>query len=121
MSDPRHELGLRAERATATWLTECGWRVLARRWRSTGGEIDLVCLDGSGTLVAVEVKLRRTARAGSAVEALDRRRLGRLRASLSDYARGTDHWPAGLRIDLVTATPEGSGWRLARLVGVDAW
>jgi putative endonuclease len=121
MSDPRHELGLRAESATATWLTQRGWRVLALRWRSPAGEIDLVCLDGSGTLVAVEVKLRRTGRAGTAVEALDRRRLGRLRAALSDYARITRTGRAGLRVDLVTATPEGSGWRLVRLVGVDAW
>ena len=121
MTDPRHDLGLRAEAAAATWLTGRGWRVLARRWRSASGEIDLVCLDETGTLVGVEVKLRRTGRAGSAVEALDRRRLARLRGALTDYARREWLGGADLRVDLVTATPADDGWRLRRMAAVDGW
>jgi putative endonuclease len=121
MSDPRHELGRRAEDAAATWLTQLGWRVMARRWRSAAGEIDLICADQGGTLVAVEVKLRRTDRTGSALEALDARRLPRLRGALADYARESTHHWAALRIDLVAATPAGDGWRLVRLAAVDAW
>lgn len=121
MSDPRHELGRRAEDAAASWLIGLGWRVLARRWRSASGEIDLVCTDPDETLVGVEVKLRQTARAGSAVEALDRRRLVRLRATLADYGRGAARSWSGLRIDLIAATPAAGRWRLERLAGVDAW
>jgi putative endonuclease len=121
MSNPRHELGRRAEDAAATWLTQLGWRVMARRWRSTSGEIDLVCADRGGILVGVEVKLRRTGRAGSALEAVDARRLPRLRGALADYARESTHnWPA-LRVDLVAATPAAGGWRLVRLPAIDAW
>ena len=121
MSDPRHDLGRRAEDAAASWLTELGWRVLARRWRSASGEIDLVCSDRDGVLVGVEVKLRRTGRAGSAVEALDRRRLERLRATLADYGRGSARSWSGLRIDLIAVTPALDRWRLVRMAGVDAW
>ena len=121
MPDPRHDLGLRADAAAADWLTGRGWHVLARRWRSAYGEIDLICVDDGGMFVAVEVKLRRSERAGTAAEAVDRRRLARLRASLADYARGHHVGGAGLRIDLVTVTPAGHGWRLRRMAGVDGW
>jgi putative endonuclease len=121
MPDPRHELGRRAEVAAAAWLTGKGWRVLARRWRSASGELDLVCLDQGGTLVAVEVKLRRSERAGTAVEAVDHHRLVRLRRTVADYARQEQVGAAGLRIDLVTVTPAVNGWRLRWMRGVDAW
>ncbi|HET6819408.1 MAG TPA: YraN family protein [Candidatus Limnocylindria bacterium] len=117
----QHALGLRAEQATAQWLSGSGWQILERRWRVRAGELDLVCRDPDGALVAVEVKLRRTSRAGRAVEAIDRRRLSRLRASLVAYAQGSARrWPA-LRVDLVTVEPDGDAWRLRRLVAIDAW
>ena len=121
MTDPRHQLGHRAEEAAARWLTSRGWQVIDRRWRDGAGELDLVCRDPDGALVGVEVKLRRTARAGSALEAIDRRRLARLRAALTAYARGSARtWPA-LRLDLVTLEPADGAWRLRHWPRVDAW
>jgi putative endonuclease len=120
--DPRHHLGQLAEEACAAWLTSIGWRVLERRWRSDSGELDLICRDPGGVLVGVEVKLRRTPRAGSAAEAVDPRRVGRLRLTLARYA--VEAWPPAseLRLDVVTVTPfESDRWRLARFPGVDAW
>jgi putative endonuclease len=121
VTDPRHDLGLRAESAAAAWLRSRGWQILARRWRSGQGELDLVCVDPGGMLVGVEVKLRRTGRAGTALEAIDRRRLARLRASLVAYAVASNVRSVGLRIDLVSATPAGEAWRLARHAGIDLW
>ena len=123
MPDPRHLLGARAEDAAAAWLANAGWRVLARRWRASAGELDLVCLDPSGALVGVEVKLRRTPHAGSAAESVDRHRLMRLRTTLARFAVERDlAFVADLRLDLVTVTPaQGGQWRLARYPGVDAW
>jgi Holliday junction resolvase-like predicted endonuclease len=80
-----------------------------------------VCLDAAATLVAVEVKLRRSARTGSALEALGARQLSRLRHALLDYARQSPSAGRSLRIDLVAATPVVDGWRLVRLAAVDAW
>lgn len=124
MPDPRHRLGLAGEDAVARWLTGSGWVLLRRRWRCPAGELDLVLRDPSGALVGVEVKLRRTSRAGSGAESVDRRRLGRLRAALAAYA--SDSPPrrrfTELRIDLVSVSPASDGrWRLCRIPAIDAW
>lgn len=123
MGDPRHDLGLNAEAAVAAWLEADGWRVLARRWRVTEGELDLVCLDPSAILVAIEVRARRTPRAGSGLESIDRRRLRRLRGALGRYLALGAAPHAGARIDLVTVSPEPGTdrWRLVRHPSVDAW
>jgi putative endonuclease len=121
MAAPQQQLGRRAEDATAAWLSRRGWHVLARRWRSASGEIDLVCLDPEGTLVGVEVKLRHTSRAGGPVEALDPRRVKRLRRTLADYAVQRRSAAAELRIDLVALAPAGGLWRVSRWRGIDQW
>jgi len=126
MPDPRHQLGLRAESSVAAWLESRGWSVLARRWRCARGELDIVCRDPDGALVAVEVKMRTAGRAGSGADALVAARLRqvrRLRAALGAYleARPLDHH--GLRVDLVEVRPADvpERWRLRHLRGVDGW
>jgi putative endonuclease len=122
MADPRHDLGRRGEDATARWLVASGWTLLDRRWRCEAGEIDLVLLDPEAVLVAVEVKLRRSRRSGTGAEAVDRRRLGRLRAALGRFATERRVAAVGLRVDLVSVEPAGAGrWRLRRLPGIDGW
>ena len=121
MAARQQRLGIRAEEATAAWLSSRGWRVLAHRWRSASGEIDLVCLDPDGTLVGVEVKLRRSARAGAPEEALDARRVSRLRRTLAEYAVQRRSPATLLRIDLVSLTRAGDVWRVSRWPAVDQW
>lgn len=48
-------MGRRGERAACRHLRDLGYRIVARRLRTTGGEIDVVAMDGE-TLVLVEVK-----------------------------------------------------------------
>ena len=123
MPNPRHALGERAEAAVAEWLTTRGWTVLARRWRCAEGELDIVAFDPGQTLVGVEVKLRRTGRAGAPLESIDRHRLRRLRLALGRFAAGVQMAGSdGLRIDLVAVTPtEACQWRLTHHPGIDAW
>jgi Holliday junction resolvase-like predicted endonuclease len=125
MADARHLLGHRAEAAVAAWLTQAGWQVLDRRWRAPGsGELDVVCVQPPGILVGIEVRARRNARTGEASESIDGRRVARLRVSLAQYAAASRRTYAGLRLDLVTVTPDDAtpgAWRLRRLPGVDAW
>ena len=122
MADPRHRLGQDSEEATAVWLSGAGWRVLARRRRSSdGGEVDLLAIDPSGALVAIEVRARRTHRSGSALESVDARRVDRLRRTLAAFARASSEPRRGLRIDLVTAEPDAGRpdlWRLRRHPGI---
>ncbi len=121
MSDPRHTAGRLGEERAAAWLASRGWTVLARRWRSSAGELDLVCLDQDRRLVGVEVRLRRGGRAGSAAESVTARHRSRLRASLVSYALETRVRHSGLRVDLVAVTPLADGWRLVRHPAIDAW
>jgi len=122
MGDPRHVLGLAAEDAVAAWLTAAGWRVIARRARSAGGgEVDVVALDPRRVLVAVEVRARRTARAGPAATSVDARRVARLGRTLAALGAACGEPHRGLRIDLVTVEPATDGpgrWRLTRLPGI---
>lgn len=123
MPDPRHLLGLRGEEIAAAWLTSRGWTILARRWRSPAGELDLVAVDPQGTLVAVEVKLRRSPRAGEPAEAVDRRRLLRLRAALGQFrSLPGEAMRNELRIDLLAISRGSDGrWRLAHHPAIDGW
>ena len=73
----RRALGLAGERAAEIELVRCGLRIVARNQRTRFGEIDLVCRDRDG-YVFVEVKTRSAGSFVAAVEAVDRRKLGRL-------------------------------------------
>ena len=123
MPDPRHALGERGEAAAAAWLASRGWTILARRWRCAAGELDLVAVDPDNILVAVEVKLRRSSRAGDPAESVDGRRLARLRAALARFrAEDVARRVEGTRTDLVAVRPAGAGlWRVSHLRAIDAW
>ena len=123
MPDPRHALGERAEIAAAAWLEARDWTILARRWRCAHGELDLVAKDPDGVLVAIEVKLRRTGRAGDPLDSINRQRLGRLRAALGRFrSEAAEPVGSGVRVDLVTFRPGEDGlWRVTHHRGIDAW
>lgn len=121
MAHPRHRLGLEAEAVVADRLAGAGWQVLARRYRGSGGELDLVCLDPLLTLVGVEVRARRDGRTGMGIESVDRRKVARLRAGLVAFALRERPAYRALRIDLVTLDRFAGGWRLVRHAGIDAW
>jgi len=121
VANPRHELGRAAEVVVAEWLVAHDWRILAARYRSPEGEIDLVALDPRRFLVAVEVRLRRTVRAGDPLASVRPRHLRRLRAALVTFTRGAAVSHVGLRVDLVAVVPgpRPRTWRLTRLAAVD--
>jgi putative endonuclease len=125
MADARHALGRSAEDAAARWLMGLGWRILARRWRVAEGELDVVALDGAGTLVGVEVRARSSTRAGSALESVDARRVARLRRALARYAVEVAPPHTATRLDLVSLrreqTEAGPRWRATRLEAIDGW
>jgi putative endonuclease len=123
VTNPRHALGERAEAASAAWLETRGWTILARRWRCPDGELDLVATDPDGVLVGIEVKVRRTGRAGGSLESVDRHRLLRLRSALGRFrSEATRPTGEGLRIDLVAlGQAEHGQWRLSHHRAIDAW
>ncbi len=98
-----HLFGLRAESVAALLMRLKGYRVLARRFVVSGGEIDLVVLRGQ-TIAFVEVKARDDLDdAASAIGEAKRRRISR--AARVWLARNP--WAAGatLRGDAVFVAP----------------
>jgi len=67
MPADRRARGQRAEDSAAALLRGKGYRIVERNFRCKLGEIDIVATDGD-TLVFVEVRSRRSARYGTALE-----------------------------------------------------
>ena len=63
MSD-KIEKGRWGEALAATFLMEKGYEIIERNWRYSRAEVDLIARD-QGTLIFVEVKLRKNADFGS--------------------------------------------------------
>ncbi|MDX9706136.1 MAG: YraN family protein [Azospira sp.] len=92
--------GARAETLAARFLTARGLSVLARNYRVRGGEIDLVCAD-HGTLVFVEVRLRRRGDFGGAAASVTAAKRRRLVLAARHYLARTHRPEAPCRFDCV--------------------
>ena len=94
--------GRKAETLACWYLRLKGWRILARRARVAGGEVDVVAR--RGRIVAfVEVKARSTM--DSAGLALDRHRLRRVAAAAEQLAPRFARPGDDLRIDALFIVP----------------
>ena len=94
--------GRRAETIAAWWLRLHGWRILARRARIAGGEIDLVARRGR-TVAFVEVKQR--ASEDAAAMALDAYRLRRVATAAERLAPRFARPGDTIRIDAIFLVP----------------
>lgn len=90
MHDQRQALGCSGEDAACAELRRRGYSILARRYRTRAGEIDIVARDGR-TLVFVEVKTRSGPAFGSGLEAVTPRKQAQVRKMAVDYL-----WRLGL-------------------------
>jgi putative endonuclease len=111
MSDPRHTLGRRGERAVLARLRRDGYRILARNWRHPRlGELDIVARQGD-EIVFVEVRTRHGARASAldaAFTSIDETKQTRLIALAQTFlaAHGLENVP--WRIDVAAVACTGS-------------
>ncbi len=76
--------GRTGEAIARAWLEERGYECIGENVRTAGGEIDLV-MRRNERIVFVEVKFRRSARFGSAIEAVDERKLARVEGAAMAY------------------------------------
>jgi putative endonuclease len=84
MTMQRQAFGKTGEDLAVEELERRGYAILARRYRTRHGEIDIVARDG-GTTVFVEVKARATAECGTAAEAVTPAKQRRLVSMAVDY------------------------------------
>ena len=100
-------LGAQGEALAARYLQRQGYRINERGVRNGRGEIDLVARQGQ-TLVFVEVKTRRSLRAGNPVLAVDENKQRRLARLALDYCQQHRLLDCPARFDVV-----GIVWPLA--------
>lgn len=111
-----HRRGAWAERLCLWHLRLRGYRVLARRYRTPVGEIDLIARRGR-TLAAIEVKARGDE--GRAAESILRKQRGRIARALEHFLKSRpDLGNAELRFDVMLVAPRSwprhlrDAWRL---------
>jgi putative endonuclease len=113
------ELGALGESLAARHLEARGYRILARNARCAGVEIDLIAQRGE-LIAFVEVKTRRGHRAGAPEEAVDARKLARLRRGAAAWLRDHGRGVAAARFDVISCEQAAGGeLRLRHLEG--AW
>ncbi len=101
--------GADAEARAEAHLLRQGLQAVARNWRCTLGELDVVVADGD-TLVIVEVRARSTASHGGALESVDARKRGRLLRTALAFVQAHPEWQdAPIRFDLVRFEADGKG------------
>ncbi len=109
----RARIGRIGERLAGRHLEDLGYTILDRNWRcawrDVRGEIDIVA-EGHGQLVFCEVKTRRRAVAGEAVEAVDARKLWQLRRLGAAWLADASWHGDEVRFDVVAVSwPPGGG------------
>ena len=100
MTQASLSLGKHGEDLACRELRRRGYAVLARRYRTRWGEIDIVARDGD-TLVFVEVKTRRSAGFGGPIAAVDFTKQRRLINMARSYLMGVHGPEPPCRFDVV--------------------
>ena len=103
-ADPRHTLGLAGEEAACAELVRRGYEILARRYRTRAGEVDVVARDG-GTVVFVEVKTRVSDAYGGGAAAVTWQKRQRLARVAVELLARSGQSNAPCRFDVVVVTP----------------
>lgn len=83
-----------------------GYKILARNFRTRGGEIDIVAVDGD-TLVFIEVKTRSSDRFGTPEDAINSHKLRFIERAGKFFRFGRDNLPEAERIDVVAVDLSG--------------
>lgn len=100
-------LGDAGERLAARYLRGLGYKILARRYRTALGEIDLVALDGA-CIVFVEVKTRRSDAAGAPHEAVGAEKQMQLTRLALAFLKRYGLLERSARFDVVSIVWEGA-------------
>lgn len=111
MTLARQTFGKSSEDAAAAELERRGYEILARRYRTRHGEIDIVAREEE-TTVFVEVKARATTEFGTAAEAVTRRKQQKLIAMAREYLACNRLTDVPCRFDVVAIDGIGAGCRM---------
>ncbi len=100
MTSARQQIGAHGEKRARRWYEREGYEIVARNWRCSDGEIDIVVRRGN-TLIFSEVKTRRNASFGHPAEAVTPAKQARLRKLAVRFCRDENEHATLLRFDVV--------------------
>ena len=106
-TDRRQNLGKLGEDLACAELSRRGYAILARRYRTKYGEIDIVARDGS-TIVIVEVKTRDGRAFGDGAEAVTGRKQRQMLRMGTDFLLRRKLADQPCRFDVVAVNIEGA-------------
>lgn len=117
-SDARRQLGSAGEEMAARLLTEAGLEIVERNWRCSYGELDIVAQEVAPDfaqggelvtwLVAVEVRIRRGTRFGTAKASVTPAKQAKVRTVAEAYVLESG-WQGPWRIDVVAIQLDAQG------------
>lgn len=103
----RPSAGVDAEDQAERWCQQQGWRTVARNYRVTQGELDLICEDGE-TLVFIEVRQRRNQHYGGAAASVTVAKQRKLIAAAQRYLQDNPRQARRPgRFDVITLDADG--------------
>ena len=111
----RVSLGKLGEDLACAELRRLGYAILARRFRTRFGEIDIVS-ERDNVVVFVEVKARASSRYGEAAEALPMWKRRRIAAMALDYLAWTGRLDRPCRFDVVAIDRVGTSEMTMRVI-----
>ena len=112
--DRRQTLGSAGEEAARAALVRAGMTIVARRFRSRHGEIDLVARDGE-SMIFVEVKTRAGTGFGRPAEAVTRTKRERLVRTAALFVARSGWGERPCRFDVVEVQPRGNEWSITHI------
>lgn len=97
------QMGQQKEHQAEVWLKTQAIHIIAQNFRCKGGEIDLIGLDPSHTLIFFEVKYRRNTSYGSASEFVTPQKQQRLIQCAQTYLQKHPNYQAyNMRFDVLS-------------------
>ena len=100
MTDDTLSTGIQGEEVACRFLSDKGYRIIERNWRSGRYEIDIIARDGE-TMVFCEVKTARSRRFGPAVGWVTPRKTRRIATAALDYIASHDIRECPFRFDVI--------------------
>ncbi|AOZ72546.1 hypothetical protein BK816_03900 [Boudabousia tangfeifanii] len=92
------EVGKIGEDIACRVLADNGWSIISRNWRCRYGEIDVIAVKGQ-EISFIEVKTRRGKSHGSGIQAIDPRKLNRIRKLARLWLQSSSDFFTQINID----------------------
>ena len=99
-----NDSGKRAEELASHYLQKNKLTLISQNYHCRRGEIDLIMQDQQ-TLVFVEVRYRKNARFGSALESIDYRKQAKIITTAEHYLLQSKHDYSSYRFDVIAIMP----------------